>query len=578
MKSAKKASSPSKKYPPGSFMYKVRKQRIIETLAAFIGGGWLILEFVHWILIDHYHFPEESLDITFVTLICALLCTLTWRWFGGTRKRRKIKLEIVLIPAFILIAVFLDIRFAIQMGKHKEEHVSEVKWKNSIAVLPFANISGEEGQEYFCDGLTEELINKLSNIRELKVAARTSAFSFKGEKVVVNEVGRKLHVDKVLEGSVRKSHNQLRVTAQLINVSDGYHIWSQQYDRKLEDVFAIQDEISMAIVDKLKLELLGDEKGKLMRRHSENVEAHDLYLLGRFFWNKRTEEDMEKSIEYFEQAIEKDTKYALAYTGLADAYLTLYGWNVLPPLEALPKAKTATTEALAIDITLAEAHTSLATIKECYEWDWLGAEEEFKHAIELNSNYVTAHYWYAQFLEEMGRFDEAITEIERAQEIDPLSLITGYLKGDIFYSMGDYDRAKEHCQKMLEMYPNFNPVHSLLGEIYLQKGMCEEALSEFKVEDLLFAIGITYAKMNKITEARQVLEKLIEQSKHSYIPKSEIGLLYFALGEDDYGFEWLEKAYKERDGRLTAIKVNPLFDCVRSDPRFNSMLKRMNLE
>jgi len=260
MKPAKRASTPSKKYPPGSFMGNVRKRRIIETLVAFIGGGVAAVEFVYHILVHNYHFPKYTTDITIIVIALAMICVVCWRWFRGAKRE--------------------------EAEEPKAEPISLPERKNSIVVLPFVNISGDEEQEYFCDGLTEELINKLSNIRELKVPARTSAFSFKGEKIDIREVGHKLNVDKALEGSVRKAANQIRITAQLINIEDGYHVWSEQFDREIEDVFAIQDEISLAIVDKLKIRLFEGEKTKLLKRYTNNLEAYNSYLKGRYFWNK----------------------------------------------------------------------------------------------------------------------------------------------------------------------------------------------------------------------------------------------------------------------------------------------------
>ncbi|MFC2169931.1 hypothetical protein ACFLRM_05140 [Acidobacteriota bacterium] len=365
MKSAKRSSTPSKKYPPGSIMGKLRKRRVIETLAAFAGGGWLTWEAVHWILVEHYHFPEQLLDITLVTLIGALLCTLAWRWFGGIKTKRTVKPELILIPIVILVVAFLDIRFIKQI---EPETVIETRWKNSIAILPFVNISPEEGQDYFCDGITEELINRMSKIKELKVPARTSVFAFKGKEIDIREVGQKLNVDKVLEGSVRKAGNRIRITAQLINISDGYHVWSERYDRELEDIFSIQDEISLEIIEQLKIELLGDTREGVVKRYTENIEAYNLYLQGRFLWNKRTEEDIYKAIDFFNLALKEDPNYALAYTGIADSYTTLVSNDFISSKEGLPKAKDAASKALEIDNMLSEAHNSLAEVKKLY-WD-----------------------------------------------------------------------------------------------------------------------------------------------------------------------------------------------------------------
>ncbi len=265
-----------------SFFLDLRKKRIIEILAAFIAGGWLIIEFVDRILVAHYHFPDKTIDITFITLLCALICTLIWRWFSGREEPRKFKLELVLIPLVVLITVLLDINLLLHLKGPEPETVPASKWKNSIAVLPFVDMSPQKDQEYFCDGMTEELINRLSNIKELKVPARTSVFFFKGKAQDIQEVGQKLKVNTVLEGSVRRAGNALRITAQLINIADGYHLWSETYDRELRDIFAIQDEIALTVADKLKLTLLGDEKTKVTKRNTDNIEANILYLKGKY--------------------------------------------------------------------------------------------------------------------------------------------------------------------------------------------------------------------------------------------------------------------------------------------------------
>jgi TolB-like protein len=319
----KAPSKEGKKFSLRLFLGKLRKRHIIETLAAFIGGGWLILEFVHWLLVDHYHFPEKTIDITFVTILGALLCTLIWRWFSGWEKPRKFKLELVLIPLVLLIAVLLDLNLLLHLKEPETETFPAARWKNSIAVLPFVDISPQKDQEYFCDGMTEELINRLSNIRELRVPARTSAFTFKGKAEDIREIGKKLNVQTVLEGSIRKIGNQLRVTTQLVNIADGYHLWSETYDRELKDIFNIWDEIALAVADKLKITLLVDEKTKLKKRYTEDVEANILYLKGKYSYLTFTSEGIKKGIECFEQALQKDPNYSLPYSGLADIYFNL---------------------------------------------------------------------------------------------------------------------------------------------------------------------------------------------------------------------------------------------------------------
>jgi serine/threonine protein kinase/Tfp pilus assembly protein PilF len=493
------------------------------------------------------------------------------------------RLKKLLIPALVIVILAIMTVTVLQLLP-KKEAVPTGSGKTSVAVLPFVDLSAEKDQGYLCDGIAETLINSLSNIKDLQVPSRTSAFSFKDKEQDVREIGKKLNVEAVLEGSVQKADNRIRITAQLINVEDGYHIWSESFDRELEDVFAIQDEISLAIVNNLKLKLLGEEKAKLMKHYTDNVEAYNLYLQGLFFWNKRTEEGLKKAMECFNKAIENDKNYALAYSGLADSYNLLGGYGYLPQDEAFPKAKEAALKALEIDDTLSEAYASLAWVEYSYDWDWKGAEENFKRAIELNPAYATAHHWYAYYLATMGRFDEAIKEIERAHDLDPLSLVINRDVGTIYFFARQYDKAEKAAKKTIEMDPNFVGAHSGLGDVYWQMSMYEEALEEYHKEEALLKepISITeiikaaiYARTGKKDEARQILQKLIEtKQEYSY----NLAIVCFDLGDIDQGFNWLEKAYEEHESGFYYIKIDPDFDRVRTDPRFKALLKKMGLE
>jgi len=462
----------------------------------------------------------------------------------------------------------------------------------SIAVLPFANLSADKEQEYFCDGMAEEIINALTRVEGLRVVARTSAFSFKDRKLDVREIGRRLNVTAVLEGSVRKAGTRLRITAQLVSVADGYHLWSERYDRDTgqlccpEDIFSIQDEISLAIVEKLKVKLMGGEKTKLLKRYTQDLDAYNLYLKGRYFWDKRTEENLNKGIEYFSQAVERDPEYALAYVGLADSYVALVDYSFLSPKELLVKAREAATRALGIDPMLAEAHNSMAQVM-FREWDWEGAEKEHKRAIELKPDYPSAHHWYALLLTYAGRFDEAIAEIKKARELDPLSLIINRNLGLFLYYARRYDQALEQLQKTAEMEPHFSMLHAAMGEVYLQKSMHEEALREFEREAAIHGHlnqheeswrAIAYLKAGKKDEARRIMDYLLRRAKEAYVAPTRLASIYFALGDDDEGFGWLDKSYRERDSTLLEIKVDPGFDRVRSDPRFKELMKKVGLD
>ncbi|MFQ5799358.1 MAG: tetratricopeptide repeat protein, partial [Bacteroidota bacterium] len=456
----------------------------------------------------------------------------------------------------------------------------------SIAVLPFADMSPAKDQEYFCDGMADELINALAKLGGLHVAARTSAFQFKGKNVDVRTIGEKLNVSTVLEGSVRKAGNTLRITAQLINVADGYHLWSETYERQLEDVFAVQEEISRSIVNALKVKLVGGEDAPIVKRYTDDVEAYNLYLKGRYYWNKRTEEGLKKGLEYFQQAIERDPTYALAYAGMADSYIVLVDWSFLPPHEAHPKAKAAARKALEIENTLAEAHNSLAYVNYIYDWDWLEAEAEYKRALELNPDYATAHQWYAEYLTAMERFDEAIAEIKRAKELDPLSLIINAVHGWVLYYADQYDEAIEQCLKTLEMDPNFYPAQLYILWCYWQQGKQKEAIEQWKdvatlegaSSEQVAALGNAFTKTGMKGAWQWQLDRLKENSKRTYIPSVNFAIAYARLGENDKAFEWLEKAYEERSPTNVWLKIAPDWDSLRSDPRFAALLKKVGLE
>ncbi len=473
----------------------------------------------------------------------------------------------------------------------KDKGASE-KHQPSIAVLPFTNLSGDKEQEFFCDGMAEEIINALAHVEGLRVVARTSAFSFRGQETDIREIGRKLSVENLLEGSVRKAGNRVRITAQLINVADGYHLWSEKYDRDIgdlccpEDIFGIQDEISLAIVDNLKVKLLGDEKKALVRRSTENLEAYNLYLKGRYHWNKRTPEGLNKAIGHFNEAIEMEPLYALAYTGLADCYTMLVQARVFRPHDGFPKAKTAAEKALEIDNSLGEAHASLGLIKCSYDWDWEGAENEFKRAIELNPNYATAHQWYAVHLVMLGKFEQAISEIEKAQELDPLSPIINVAAGWLFFLTRQYDQAIEQSRKALDIDSNFGFAYYPISWACEQKGMHKEAIEEYLKGEASFGL-LNAEQLKSLRKAYSIssyqgfwqrhLDILKQKSKRSYVLAYEIASIYARLGNGNQALEWLQKAFEERDYDMGSLLVDPFFDSLRTDTRFKNLLKKMGL-
>jgi serine/threonine protein kinase/tetratricopeptide (TPR) repeat protein len=481
------------------------------------------------------------------------------------------------VPALVIIVLILAalVTWKVFLSKPAPEAI------RSIAVLPFVNMSADKEDEYFSDGMTEELINALSKLKGLRVAARTSSFAFKGKTENISKIGQQLRVNTILEGSFRKAGNKLRITAQLINVASGFHLWSETYEREIKDVFVVQDDISRAIVAALKIALTGDQGTQLTKRYTENTEAYQLYLKGRYYWNKRTEEGLKKGVECFEKALEIDSDFALAYAGLADSWIAIgwYRWSV--PKEAYAKAKAAATRALEIDSSLAEAHTSLADVKELYDWDWPGAETEYKKAIELNPRYPTAHHWYSLFLVALGRLNEAITEAKQAQEIDPLSLIVNENLGDVLRLAKRYDEAIEQLRKTLDLDPGFGVAHGTLARTYLNRGMLDKAVAEALKAmplELVPALKEAYMKSGIRGLFEKWLELAVEMSRHTYVSPYDIGGLYAILGKKNDAFAWLEKACTDRSILFTYIRADASFESLRSDPRYTALLKKVGLE
>jgi TolB-like protein/Tfp pilus assembly protein PilF/tRNA A-37 threonylcarbamoyl transferase component Bud32 len=515
-----------------------------------------------------------------------------FEWAEKAFEERDVWLRVLKVHPFLdLLDVRSDPRYKDllrKMGLEKSDAtVPMIEQSPSIAVLPFANMSADPEQEYFCDGLAEELINALTQIKDLKVIARTSAFSFRGKDIDIRDIGRKLDVGTILEGSVRKAGNRLRITAQLIDISGGHHIWSERYDRELDDVFAIQDEITLAIVDKLKPRLLGEEKKMFAPRQTIDFEVYSLYLKGRWFLNKQSEEGMQTGIEYFTQVVEKAPDYAPAYAGLADAYIGLPFYAPFAPERVFPLAQEAALKALAIHEELAESHVALAHIKALYQRDWDGAENEFKRAIALNPGHVHAHRLFASTLSLQARFEEALHEIHMALELDPLSLFTNMILAETLFYARHYDESIRASKKVIEMDPSYPLIHAFLGSAYFQKGLYADALAEFEKEKGVLGdthpiveslIGSSHAMMGREDEARESLRRLIERSRQDYVPPCLPAYVFLVLGEYDKAFEWFDRAFEKRDPYLCYLKANPIFDDVRSDPRYIALLKKVGLK
>jgi serine/threonine protein kinase/Flp pilus assembly protein TadD len=455
----------------------------------------------------------------------------------------------------------------------------------SIAVLPFANLSSEADSEYFSEGLTEELIHALSRLPNLHVVSRTSAFEFKAKPQDVRRIGEKLRVSTVLEGSVRKSGQKLRVSVQLVSAADGYCLWSQRFDEEMKDVFEIQDEIARTIADTLKVELGRDGADALARRRTTNLEAYDLYLRGRFHWNKRGGEGFAKALECFEAALIEDPNYAAAYSGIADYHIAVASWGLEPPGVAWKKAKAAASRALEIDETLSEAHASMGTIRMWYEWNWKEAEREFQRAIELNPGHPNGHVQYNLLLVQTGRFEEAEREIRAALAADPLSVSMHAYYAGVFHYRRDYDRSLVECQKALELDPDDIELHVVRGLNYEQKGMFEQAIAELeRARELsgnnpliLGPLGSCYGGSGQKARAMQLIAELDRVAQQTYVPPITWAMIYLGMKEKDQAFDWLEKAAEARDVLLCYLGAGPIYDSIRNDPRYGELLKRLGL-
>jgi len=455
---------------------------------------------------------------------------------------------------------------------------------DSIAVLPFANVGGNADTEYLSDGLTESLINNLSQLRTLNVKSRSSVIRYKGKDVEPQLVGKELGVQAVLLGRMSQHGDELTLNLELVEARTGNQIWGEQYNRKLPDLILMQSDITRDVLEKLRQRLTSSEQQRATKNYTANAEAYKLYLQGRFYCNKRTEESYQKAIDYFRQAIEKDPNYALAYTGLADCYSFLSGQGIRPPQEVFPLAKDAATKAIQIDNSLSEAHTSLAYVKLYYDWDWAGAESEYKQAIALNPNYATPHHGYAYLLICSGRTEAAFAEIKKAEEIDPVSLIFQTDHGEFYYFARRPDEAIAQLQRAIDMDPSFVRAHFLMGRALIQKGRCDEGIEEALKAEKMSPVGEAsgwraqeYASCGRKAEAQKVMKELLDLSKDHYISPHWFAATQASLGNKDEAFKWLDQTIDRRFGPMIYLKMNPIWDPLRSDPRFAERLRRVGL-
>jgi TolB-like protein/DNA-binding winged helix-turn-helix (wHTH) protein/Tfp pilus assembly protein PilF len=494
--------------------------------------------------------------------------------------------------AVLSIAVLAGIALLTGVTAHYVRGVSASKGKpehtTSLVVLPLENLSGDREQDYFADGMTDDLIANLAKIRSLRVISRSTAMAYKGKREPLSEIARELNVDAVVEGTVLRAGNRVRITAELVQVSTDRHLWADTYESQLGDVLALQNRVSSAIVDEIRINLTSEEKERLAKNPAVRPDAYENYLKGRYYWNKRSDEGLAKAIRYFEEATREDPQYALGYAGLADSYAIIGAkiFGTMPVSDAAPKAKAAALKALQLDNTLAEAQTSLATVSFNYDWDWPAAERGFKRAIELDPGYPTAYQRYSLYLMAMGRTQESFDQINCARKLDPLSISINFSLGWRYYLAHQYDRAIEQLGNTLEMDPSYELAHLVLGEAYEQKHDFNRAIPELRKASalahdtplMISALAHVYAVAGKRAEAKDLLTELVAESQHQYVSPYYVATVFAGLGENARALERLKVAYADRSNGLVFLKVDPELDGLRETADFQALLQRMGLK
>jgi TolB-like protein/Flp pilus assembly protein TadD len=587
-----------------SFFAELKRRNVYKVAVAYIVAGWALSQGIAQVF-PVFDIPNWVIRLIVLLIIIGLPIALVLAWSfeltpqgikrtetadampEATRKRRHVWIYVVIIGAILSIGLFLLGRYSAINGAPRQDasaartEAATVPNK-SIAVLPFDNLSRDPDNAFFTEGVQDEILTRLAKVADLKVISRTSTSRFKSAPVNLPQIAKQLGVANILEGSVQKAADQVRVNVQLINAMTDAHLWAETYDRKLTDIFAVESEIAKTIAETLQAKITGSEKTSIAKAPTANPEAYELYLKGRFFWNKRTGTDLRKAIDYFNQAIAKDPNYALAYVGLADSYLLLSSFAAVSPGESLPPARSALKKALELDDSLAEAHASfglLATL----ELDLHRAINELKRAVELKPNYATAHHWLALAHMTLAQFDPAISEAKRAIELDPLSLVINADTSWIYFSARRHDEAEAQVRKTLEIGPQFFLAHYYLGEVLQFKGRLGEATAEFqKAFELnndpysLAMLGQAYARNGQKDEAQKILAQLNEEAKSHYVAPYALALVQIALGAKDRAIEELEHAYHEQETNyLFAIKVDPMLDDLRRDPRFEALVQKV---
>jgi TolB-like protein/Flp pilus assembly protein TadD len=503
----------------------------------------------------------------------------------GRVSKNRTWIYVTVIGAALSVGLFFIGRYTAGNSATPRQSEAATVSEKSIAVLPFENAMRDADTEYLSDGISEALINSLTELQQLKVIARSTAFRYKGKQIDPQGVGRELNVRTVLMGVVRQVGDRLNVQVDLVDATTGSQLWGQEYERKLADVIAVKQALVREVTEKLRLKLTGEQQQRLTQRDTTNPEAYQFYLRGRYYWNKRTAENVTKAMEQFQQAADKDPNYALAYVGLGDSYVLLENYAGTPANETLPKAKAFAERALQLDNSLAEAHTSLGYVYNNL-WQWKEAEDEFKRAIELNPNYPTAHHWYSLYLLDAGRVAEAKAEIKRAHELDPLSLIIGTTVTYAYLAEGNANFSIAQSKKVIELDPSFPRAHEYLGLGYLKQGRHLEAIAELqkgvelsgRERRSLRDLGYGYAISGKRAEAQTVIKELAGKYEKGRAIGQDLAAVYAGLGDKDQAFAWLEKDFQARSGLLAWIRWAPPFESLRSDPRFTDLLRRMGFQ
>src|SRR6266540_1826736 len=580
---------------PTKFFAELKRRNVYKVAVAYAIVGWLLVQVATQV------FPFLEIPNWVVRLVIALVAVgfpialvIAWAFeltpeglkrtedvdrATARQPRKYVWIFVAAAGAALSVGLFFIGRYTVR----NTAGVTELPAK-SIAVLPFDNLSRDPDNAYFAEGVQDEILTRLAKVADLKVISRTSTQRFKSAPSDLRDIAKQLGVANILEGSVQKASDQVRVNVQLINALTDAHLWADTYDRKLTDIFAVETEIAKTIAETLQAKLTGSEKSLITKTPTVNPEAYELYLKGRFFWNKRTGADLLKSIDYFKQAVEKDQKYALAYAGLADAYVLLPPYGAASPSESFPQAEAAARKALELDDTLAEAHTSLGQFLLFYDLDFAGSAREFERAIALDPNYATAHHWYGGGPPlALGQFDRAITEGKRAVELDPLSLICSSDLSWTYFFARRYNEAEAQARKTLEMDSHFYLAHYYLGEVLQFKGQLTEAIAEYKkaaeLNDDPFVLALlaqAYAQLGQRDEALKMLGQLQELATRRYVTSSSFALVHIALGEKDKAIDWLERAYRDRAGPdIALIKVDPFLDPLRGHPRFEALVQKI---